>query len=398
VIDLNNVQEVIYDPFLPEKYPDPIPAYKKLLNEYPIYFLESRNLWIISRYDDVMNALKDWKTFSSGAKGNALNDGSTPERVGNTLGTTDPPKHDKLRRIISTVFTPRFVSSLETEMREIVIELINNFKEIKTFDAQWEFAYPYTARVVGKMIGVPKQKLQFFVDTLSDGMKDTEEQKNDPKHIHARFKLLTDFCKELVEMKKSNPGQDVISQLLAAELDGEHLEVKEIAITAFTLIAAAFQSTAMAIGCSISTLHKFPEQLVKVYSDHSLIPKMIEETLRYDGSTVGFKRTTTRDVEIHGKVIPQGAQIFLNFGAANHDEKRFNNPEQLDIFREDNKHLGFGWGVHMCLGAPMARLMLRVAYEELLPLLGTDFHIHEELTVLSSSPQFRGYIVLPITF
>ncbi|MBU8919444.1 cytochrome P450 [Bacillus sp. FJAT-29953] len=394
---MQSVEKVIYDPFLPERWPNPIPAYKKLLKEYPIYHLKNRDIWIISRYEDVMNALKDWKTFSSGAKGNTINDTNMPERVGNTLGTTDPPKHDKLRRIVSDVFTPKYVASLEPEMRRIVIDLINNFRDKETFDFQWEFSYPYTARVVGKMIGIPEDKLQFFVNELSKGMRESEEHKSDPKNVQARFKLLTDFCKELVEMKKSNPGNDVISRLLAAKLDGEALTVMEVAITTFTLIGAAFQSTAMAIGCSISTLSKFPEQLRELYADPSLIPNMIEETLRYDGSTVGFRRTTTRDVELHDQIIPQGAQVFLNFGAANHDEARFENSEILDIRRKDNKHLGFGWGVHTCLGAPMARLMIKVAYEELLPVLGTEFQIHYDQTVLSSTPQFRGYVVLPMS-
>lgn len=395
---MNITQEVIYDPLLPERWPDPIPAYKTLLNQYPVYYLANRDLWILSRYDDIMNALKDWKTFSSGEKGNALIDSHAPQRVGNTLGTTDPPKHDKLRRIISSVFTARYVEGLESEMRRIAVELISHFKDQKEFDAQWEFSYPYTAQVVGKMIGVPQEKLQFFVDTLSAGMKVTEEQKNDARFLQARFKLLTDFCAELVELKQMNPGEDVISQLLSAEVDGERLEVREIAITTFTLIAAAFQSTAMALGCSIGTIHKFPEQLVKVYANKSLIPKMIEEALRYDGSTVGFKRTTTREVKLHGILIPKGAQVFLNFGAANHDENRFKDSECFDLFRENNKHLGFGWGVHTCLGAPLARLMLKVAFEELLPVLGTNFHIHYEKAILSSSPQFRGYAVLPIRF
>ena len=140
---MNITQEVIYDPLLPERWPDPIPAYKTLLNQYPVYYLANRDLWILSRYDDIMNALKDWKTFSSGEKGNALIDSHAPQRVGNTLGTTDPPKHDKLRRIISSVFTARYVEGLESEMRRIAVELISHFKDQKEFDAQWEFSYPY---------------------------------------------------------------------------------------------------------------------------------------------------------------------------------------------------------------------------------------------------------------
>ncbi|OLO39021.1 hypothetical protein BTR23_10815 [Alkalihalophilus pseudofirmus] len=391
----NVKEEVIYDPYLPEKWPDPIPAYQTLLREHPVYYLEKRDLWIISRYDDVMNALKDWKTFSSGAGGNTLEE--APERVGNTLGTTDPPKHDILRMAIGGVFTPRYVKSLEGEMRTIVRELIDNFKEKRSFDANGEFATLYTARVVGKMIGVPEEDLKFFVKTVDAASSLTEEEKDNPENLKVMIRKMAAYCERLVEKKMKNPSDDIISKLLEVEIDEKKMSVKEISMASVTLIGAAFQSTAMAIGCSLATIYKNKDQLAEVRSNPTLIPKMIEEALRYDGSTIGFKRTTTKEVELHGKTIPEGSRVFLLFGAANHDETFFPHSDQFDVHRKNNKHLGFGWGIHHCLGAPIARLMMKIAYEELLPVIG-DFTIDFDRVEYMGQPQFRGYRVLPVSF
>jgi cytochrome P450 len=388
-------EEVIFDPYLPEKWPNPIPAYLTLLKDHPVYYLEKRDLWILSRYDDVMGALRDWKTYSSGAGGNTLEE--VPERVGNTLGTTDPPFHNQLRAVISGVFTPRYVASLEENMRKIVRELIDNIKDKHTFDANGEFATLYTARVVGKMIGVPDEDLKFFVETVDSAGSLTEEEKDDPENIKKMVRTMVGYCEKLVQKKLENPGDDIISKLLSANLEGKQMGVKEISLMSVTLIGAAFQSTSMAIACSLVTLYKNQKQLAEVRANPSLIPNMIEEALRYDGSTIGFKRTATKDIEIHGQKIPEGSRVFLLFGAANHDENYFPNPSEFDIHRENNKHLGFGWGVHHCLGAPIARQMLRIAYEELLPVLG-DFEIDFERVEYGGQPQFRGYRVLPVSF
>jgi cytochrome P450 len=389
------LEEVIYDPYLPEKWPDPIPAYTKLLKDYPVYYLKKRDLWILTRYDDIMGALKDWKTYSSGVGGNVLEE--LPERVGNSLGTTDPPFHNQLRSVIGGVFTTKYISGMEDKMRSVVRDLINRFIDKRSFDAAGDFARLYTAGVVGDMIGIPEEDMGFFLNITGASRSLSEDDKNDPEKMTRFLKEMAKYCEKLVEKKIENPGNDVISMLLAAELNGKKMGVKEVSLASITLIGASLASTSMAITCSLATLHKHQDQLDEVRKDLSLIPAMIEEALRYDGSTVGFKRTTTRDVELHGKVIPKGSRVFLLYGAANHDEKYFPNPSKFDIHRENNRHLGFGWGVHNCLGAPIARQMLRIAYEELLPILG-EFEIDYDNVQYSKQPQFRGYQVLPVSF
>lgn len=388
-------EEVIFDPYLPEKWPDPIPAYTELLNEHPVYYLKKRDVYILTRYEDIITALKDWKTYSSGAGGNLLEE--IPERIGNSVGTTDPPLHTKFRKTIGNVFTPRFVESLEDQMREVVRDLINNFKNTRKFEANLELGTPYTARVIAKMIGIPDEDIPFFIETVNSGATLTEEEKNDPDKTRIMVRKMASYCEKLVEKKVANPGNDIISKLLAAEFEGKKMGPKEIALTSVTLIGAAFQSTSLAITCSLATIHKNQEVLEEVRRNPDLIPKMIEEALRYDGSTIGFKRTAMRDIELHGTTIPKGSRVFLLFGAANHDQRFFPNPSKFDIHRENNKHLGFGWGLHHCLGAPIARQMMRIMYEELLPIIG-DFEIDYERVVYSGQPQFRGYLSLPVHF
>jgi cytochrome P450 len=392
------IKEVIFDPYTPEKWPDPIPQYRALVKDHPAYYLEKRDIWILSRYDDIITAAKDWKTFSSARNGNALMDMNNRERLGNTLGTSDPPKHMQYRRIVGEVFTPRFVAGLEPAMRKTVRELVGKFKNKNSFDAQWDIAYPYSATIVGIMIGVPKAEMDNFVDLLASNIRMTNEQKENLNFVMSNFTKMVDLCTNLVEKKMSKPENDIISKLIAAEIDGRSMTPKEIGITTLTLIGAAFQSAGMAIGCGLSTLSKHPEQLAEVCENYALIPALVEETLRYDGTTIGFVRTTTRDVELHGKVIPEGARVFLAYGAANHDESRFPNPERFDIHRENNKHLGFGYGPHTCIGAPMARLMMKVAFEELLTVIGNKFEVQYDRSELATTVQFRGYDVLSIAF
>lgn len=395
---MRETEHIVYDPYTPERWPDPIPAYQSLIRDYPVYYLAKRDMWIISRYEDIVRATKDWETFSSGRGGNILFDKEFPGRVGKTLGASDPPKHTQLRRIVGEVFTPRFVAGLEEDMRHIVRDLISEFRDRRSFDAQWEFAYPYTARVIGVMIGVPEKEMAHFVDLLNAQITVTPEMKEKPGYLVGLLKQMADYCTDLVVKKQKEPAQDIISKLILSEVDGRKLSIEEVSILAITLVSAAFQSAGMAIGCSLSTISKHPEQLAEVCDNHALIPALVEETLRYDGTTIGFVRTTTREVELHGQVIPEGARVFLCYAAANHDPDRFPNPERFDIHRQDNKHLGFGYGIHTCLGAPMARLMMRIAFEELLPVLGNRFEVQYDRSELARTVQFRGYNILPVAY
>ncbi len=388
-----------YDPYSWKIQDDPYPYYKVLRDEYPAYFVEARNLWVITRYADCMAALQNPGVWSSAASGNVLDD--SPERIGRTLGTTDPPRHEELRRLVTKAFTPASVAKLEPLVRRTVLELIDTFLSEHTCDFTGQFAAPLTASIVGYMLGIPKEdhaQLRVWTETVVRRSEGGNEHGGHAETFAETFKKLTDYIAELVKSRRRVPQDDLISGLIAAEDAGARLSDQEIIITSATMVGAAFESTNMMLGNALVALLSYPDQRTEVREDPGLIPEMIEEALRWDTSTQGFLRTTTQDITIEDTVVPAGSKAFIVFGAANRDERQFPNPDRFEIHRKIGRHhLGFGWGIHICLGAPLGRLEMKAAFEELLPRLG-NYDIDLANAERSHGPQFRGYQVLPITF
>ncbi len=385
---------VHYDPYSWKIQDDPYPLYKILRDEFPAYFVEQRNLWVITRYADCLAAVQSPATWSSAA-GNLIDD--SPERAGRTLGTTDPPRHEELRRLVAKAFTPASVAKLEPLVRSTVLELINAFIGEHACDFTGQFAAPLTASIVGYMLGVPPRdhtQLRIWTNAL---VHRDEGAGNAGLAGTAAFKLLLDYITELVKKRRVEPQDDLISGLIIAEDAGARLSDQDVVITCATMIGAAFESTNLMLGNTLIALALYPDQRAEVREQPSLVPGMIEEALRWDTSTQGFARTITQDITIEDTLIPAGSRAFVVFGAANRDERQFPDPERFDIHRKIARHLGFGWGIHICLGAPLARLEMKVAFEELLPRLG-DYSLDMAHAERSHGPQFRGYQVLPISF
>ena len=385
---------VYYDPYSWKIQDDPYPTYKILRDEFPAYFVEQRNLWVITRYADCLAALQNPTTWSS-ASGNLIDD--SPARAGRTLGTTDPPRHEELRRLATKAFTPASVAKLEELVRSSVLELMNAFIGEHTCDFTGQFAAPLTASIVGYMLGVPQHdhtQLRIWTDAIVQSGEGTE---NTNLTETGAFKMLLDYIAALVKERRAEPQDDLISGLIAAEDAGARLSDQEIVLTCATTIGAAFESTNLMLGNTLIALAHYPNQRAEVRKYPALIPNMIEEALRWDTSTQGFARTIKQDITIEGTLIPAGSRAFVVFGAANRDERQYPDPEHFDIHRKIARHLGFGWGIHICLGAPLARLEMKVAFEELLPRLG-DYTVDMTHAERSHGPQFRGYQILPISF
>ena len=385
---------VHYDPYSWHIQDDPYPVYKLLRDEFPAYFVEQRNLWVITRYADCLAAAQNPMTWSS-ASGNLIDD--SPERAGRTLGTTDPPRHEELRRLVTKAFTPASVAKLEPLVRSTVLDLIHAFISEHVCDFTGQFSAPLTASIVGYLLGTPQEDhAQLRVWTEAIVQRD-EGPANAGLAGTAAFKSLLDYIAALVKQRRREPQDDLISGLIAAEDAGARLSDQEIVTTSATTIGAAFESTNLMLGNALFALSLYPHQRTEVRAQPALIPGMIEEALRWDTSTQGFARTLTRDITIEETLIPAGSRAFIVFGAANRDERQFPDPDHFDIHRKIARHLGFGWGIHICLGAPLARLEMKVAFEELLPRLG-DYTIDLAHAERSHGPQFRGYQVLPISF
>ena len=383
-----------FDPFLPQFQTDPYPYYKKLREEYPAYYLKARDLWLISRYDDVMAILTNTKTWSSQANGNVVND--SPERIGRTLGTTDPPRHDELRRMLNSVFTPKSIQRLEPLVRENARELISDFAKDGGCDIMKRYIAKLTAGVIGYLLGIPKED-----HDMLRGWTSARRFGDDGKFLDSRRQAeqqLEQYTYELVRRKEANPEDDLTSDLIRLRDQGENLDTPEIVMTCRTIISAAFESTNLMFGNVLNALSKHPDQLEEVIGNPELIPNAVEEAVRWDPSAQGFQRTTTVDVEIGGTVIPRGSKALVLYASANRDEKYFPDPDRFDIHRKIGRHLGFGWGPHICIGAPLARLEMKVGLEELFSAFGKYEIDYAESERSTATPQFRGYLKLYIKY
>jgi cytochrome P450 len=382
-----------YDPYSLSTQENPYSIYKVLRDEYPVYFVEKRNVWLMTRYRDCMAAVQDHAAWSS-AQGNVLDDDQ--RRTGNTLGTTDPPRHEELRRLVTKGFTPARVAQLEDMIRSMSRDLINTFISEGQCEFTSQFAGALTAGVTGHLLGVPSgdhAQLRDWVDKVVEHTDGDAPPADRSEYVGKLFLYVLD----LVQQRRAKPQDDLISDLISAEDAGARLTDQEIAIICPTLLIAAFASTNLTLGNALVALYQHPEQRAEVHANPKLISNMLEEVVRWDSAIQGVARHSTRNVEIEDIVIPKGAQTVLVFGSANRDERQFPDPDRFDIHRKVGRHLGFGWGIHVCLGAPLARLEMRVAFEELLPRLGNyevdlahAHHVH--------SPIVRGYQVLPVSF
>jgi cytochrome P450 len=383
------VTDLSYDPFRWSVQDDPYPYYQRLRAEAPVYHVAERGLWVVTRWDDCVAVLTNPAQWSS-ARGNFIND--LPERLGATMATTDPPRHTELRGLVEQVLTSARVAQLEPLVRATVQELIGAFddREIEFVGA---FAARLTASLMGHLFGIPAADHQRLRAWLNAALHTSETRASGGPP--PEFQMIFGYIAALVRERRAVPQDDLTSGLIAAEQDGRRLSDQEIVITIGTIIAAAIQSTNMQLGNTLVALARHPEQRAELRDNPGLIPNMVEESVRWDPALQGLLRTASQEAELAGTSIPAGASMFVSFASANRDETRFADAGRFDIHRAIDQHLGFGWGPHICIGRPLARLGMRVAFEELLPRLG-EYQPVLERAERTRNPNLRGYQVLPI--
>jgi cytochrome P450 len=248
---------------------------------------------------------------------------------------------------------------------------------------------------MGYLFGMPAADHQQLRSWLNAALHTSEARSGD--RPPPEFQMIFGYIAALVRQRRAAPQDDMTSGLIAAERDGSKLSDQEIIITIGTIIAAAIQSTNMQLGNALVALAQHPEQRAELRATPALIPAMVEEAVRWDPARQGLLRTATADAELGGASIPAGASMFVSFASANRDETRFAHAERFDMHRSIDQHLGFGGGPHICIGRPLARLGMRVAFEELLPRLG-DYEPRLDRAKRTRNPNLRGYQVLPIRF
>jgi cytochrome P450 len=373
---------------------DPYPQYKWMRDNDPAHYSEVEDIWVLTRYEDATNAFRDNKLWSSQRRGNLLND--LPERIGKTLGTTDPPRHTFARRLVNKAFTPRTVAKLEPEIQALAQELSLTARDLGTLEFVSEVSAPFNAAILGSMFGVPKEdfiRLRHWLDDFF--LRDKAEAgKEPPQQVAMRH--LRVYLSELADARIRHPQDDLMTAMLLAEEDGQRLQFEQVVVTTMTFLVAGFESVNNLFTNLAFALAKQPEIFAAVRQDQGLIPDFVEEGARWDAAAQGFVRSPNRDLELHGKVIPENAQVLLHIGAANRDDRQFPEPDRFDLKREDRGHLGFGAGIHFCVGAPLGRKMTYILFEEILK-ASDCWEVDFDGSARVTTPNFRGFSRLPLT-
>lgn len=348
-------ERTLYDP-LAADFPERLPEiYRALRDRHPLYRHPERGCYVLSRFDDVKWAAADPALFSS--EGTFIGAELMPMIV-----ALDPPRHDRLRALVTKAFSPKRVAAIEARVRAIAGELLDALPAGSPCDLLPGFAWQLPSRVIGELIGIPRERQPRFLAWTEALVGFDPTGANADRGIFGA--IYAEFAKLLAE-RRDERRDDLMSALLDAEIDGERLTQPELLGFCFVLITAGNDTTANLIANGAALLARHPEAQRRLAKDPSLVPDAIEEMLRIDSPAQQLPRRTTREVERHGVTIPAKSEVLLLWGAANRDERQFAEPDRFDVARRP-RHLAFGHGAHFCLGANLARLEARIAFEALL--------------------------------
>lgn len=341
---------------------NPFPVYEKLRSVSPLLRVPPPfDAWVVLDYDGVKRVLNDHESFSSCVP--------APRHWFLFL---DPPVHTKLRALISKAFTPRMVANLEPRIRELSRELLDGIVGQGEIDLAAQYSTPLPMKVIAEMIGVPAAEWQKFrgwsdvILKLSYTRSGGDEAAAALTEFRAVTVEMTGFLGEMIEQRRLSPRDDLLSHLVEAEVDGEHLRLEEILGFFQLLVVGGQETTANLINNSVLCLIENPLERARLEADRGLLPRAIEEVLRYRSPVQWMMRTPRRDVVMHGQTLEAGKLVLPMIGSANHDPKQFSEPEKFNILREPNPHIAFGHGIHSCIGAALARMEARIALTDLL--------------------------------
>jgi len=377
-----------YVPRSGESWRDPYTMYSDLRENSPVHFVEEGSYWFLSRFEDVFNAARSPNVFSS-RHGLTIDQDSSYLEMGDATPIVflDPPEHTQFRRLISKGFTPRKAEDMRQDINSFVETAINRIKELENCDIISELFKPLPSFVVSKYLGVPASDRVIF-DTWTEKIVAGAVQNEDSEGLDAIVEL-TSYFTELIEWRKSKPGDDLISELL--EMGEEKVSIMWILGLAFTMITGGNDTTTGLLGGSAVLLTENPDQRKLLLEDLGLLPVAIEELLRLTSPVQGLSRVLLENFESHGEKIPSGSRVLLGYGSGNRDEREFGeDSEKLDIRRRIKRTLGFGSGAHLCLGASVARLQSSIALKGILRNF-PDFHVDESSSTYATGNYVRRH-------
>jgi cytochrome P450 len=395
-VTVSSINDVYYDPYDIAINADPYPVFRRLREEAPLYYNDQHDFYAVSRYEDVERGLVDNDTFISSRGGILELIKADMEMPPGTLIFEDPPIHTIHRRLLSRVFTPKRVAALEPQMRDFCARGLDPLVGTDGFDLIADLGAQMPMRVISMLLGIPEQDQEAVRDRVDANLR-TEAGK--PMEVTAHF-ADGDMFGEYIDWRAEHPSDDLMTELLSAEFEDENgvtrrLTRDEVLTYTFVVAGAGNETTTRLIGWAGKVLAEHPDQRRELVQDPSLIPNAIEELLRFEPPAPQVGRYVAKDAEFHGKTVPAGSAMLFLVGAANRDDRRYPQGDRFDIHRKVGQHLTFGYGVHFCLGAALARLEGRIALDELLKRF-PEWEVDYENARLAPTSTVRGWETLPV--
>jgi cytochrome P450 len=376
----------------------PYPYYAELRRHAPLCQVDPGNLWAISRYEDVMAVLKNPQLFSSKGFRNAFLQPWLPYNpVVESMLFQDPPRHTQLRALVNRAFTPAALARLEPMLRACSEQLVSDMLARRGVDFIESFALPIPAAAICELLGLDaslRTRFKRWANDLNSISVTGPQEYARHEELRSMVRDMEGYMSQVLEDRRRHPREDMMTDLLQARVEGQALSYEDLIAFSILLLGAGLETTIQLLGHSARVLMSHPEVEARVRADRSLIPRFIEETLRYEPPAHSVMRMTTDDITLHGQHLPRGTPLLVLLGSANHDEARFPEPERFDLDRPGPQNLPFGHGIHFCLGAPLARLEARIALDVLLS--RCRLSPGQEPMQWNSSMTFRGPAVLPV--
>jgi cytochrome P450 len=391
--------DVYYDPFDFEIDADPYPIWRRLREDHPLYYNERYDFYALSRFADVERGLVDWHTFSS-AKGTILElVKSDMEIPPGSIIFEDPPGHDMHRGLVSRVFTPRKMNAIEPKVREFCARSLDPLVGTGGFDFIGDLGAQMPMRTIGMLLGIPEQDQEAIRDHIDEGLRLDDGQMPSMEQFDVEGQGSS--FDEYIEWRAEHPSDDLMTELLQAEFEDEtgttrRLTRPEVIGVVNLLAAAGNETTTRLIGWTGKVLADHPDQRQRLVEDRTLVPNAIEELLRYEAPSPVQARYVTTDVEYYGQVVPADSAMLLLNGSGNRDDRKFPDGETFDVSRPIDHHLAFGYGLHFCLGAALARLEGRIALDEVLARFPT-WEVDTDNAKQARTSTVRGWERLPVT-
>ncbi|MUG92871.1 cytochrome P450 [Scytonema sp. UIC 10036] len=362
---------------------NPFPWYAKMRRESPVFYDPTRESWVIFSYQDVKHVLSDWHTFSSKVP-------HPPEQTDFTqsLNFTDPPKHRSLRTLVAQVFTQRRVELLAPRMTEITHELIDRVQGQGRMDFIHDFSTPLPVIVIAEILGIPVEEREDFKH-WSDGIVAEDL---------SAYRAMGDYFRHLLEQRRGKPGNDLVSDLIAAHEGSEKLSAQELVDFCMVLLVAGNETTTNLLANAIVCFHEYPKAYERLKNERALLPLAIEEVLRYRSPAQIIPRFTKVETQIGNQTIRAGQLILVCLGSANRDEQQFERADEFAIDRQPNEHVAFGNGIHFCLGAPLARLEATIGLQAVMERLPNLRIEPGAVLEFVSSQDVHGLKALPVLF